>query len=68
MADLLKTRVESLDVSTRTHNALAEANIRTVGGLVKKTMDELLELPGLGQKAVEEIVEALQAMDLDLKS
>jgi DNA-directed RNA polymerase alpha subunit len=32
----LKTRIEALDLSVRTVNALSNANIRTVGGLAKK--------------------------------
>ena len=34
--EFLKTRIESLDLSVRTTNALSNANIRTVGGLAKK--------------------------------
>ncbi|MDB5254593.1 MAG: DNA-directed polymerase subunit alpha, DNA-directed polymerase subunit alpha, partial [Parcubacteria group bacterium] len=48
--ELLKTRVESLDVSARTQNALANANIRTVGGLARKKEKDLLEIDGLGAK------------------
>jgi DNA-directed RNA polymerase subunit alpha len=66
-ADLLKTRIEMLDLSTRTANALSEANIRTVGGLVKKTQEDILALDGIGGKGVEEVVAALTAMNLALK-
>lgn len=66
-ADLLKTRIEMLDLSTRTANALSEANIRTVGGLVKKTQEDILALDGIGGKGVEEVVAALSAMKLALK-
>ena len=34
--EFLKTRIDSLELSTRTVNALTDANIRTVGGLVRK--------------------------------
>jgi len=34
--EFLKTRIEGLDLSVRTVNALSNANIRTVGGLAKK--------------------------------
>jgi len=66
-ADLLKTRIEMLDLSTRTANALSEANIRTVGGLVKKTQEDILALDGIGGKGVDEVVVALAAMNLTLK-
>ena len=52
-ADFLKTRIESLDLSPRTVNALAGANIRTVGGLVRKREIDILEIEGLGQKGLQ---------------
>jgi len=63
-----KTRVESLGLSTRTENALINANIRTVGGIVAKSELELLEYEGVGAKALEEIHEALDKLGLSLKS
>src|SRR3989344_3949261 len=48
--EVLKTRIESLDLSARTQNALNNANIRTVGGLAWKKEKELLEIEGLGAK------------------
>lgn len=65
--DTLKTRIDSLDLSTRTQNALSEASIRTLGGLVKKTESELLAIEGIGDKGVEEIRTALKEYDLGLK-
>jgi DNA-directed RNA polymerase subunit alpha len=65
--DHLKTRVDTLDFSTRTANALGAANIRTVGGLTRKTEKDLLALDGLGEKGVEEIVEALGQLGISLK-
>jgi DNA-directed RNA polymerase alpha subunit len=62
-----KTRVESLGLSTRSENALINANIRTVGGIVAKTELELLQYEGVGAKALEEIHEALQKLELELK-
>jgi len=66
-SDLLKTRIEMLELSTRTANALSEANIRTVGGLVKKTESDILALDGIGGKGVDEVISALAAMSLALK-
>lgn len=65
--DPLKVRIEDLELSARTQNALAGASIRTVGGLVKKTREDLLGLPGVGSKAVEEIEESLSRLGLSLK-
>ncbi len=61
-SDLLKTRIETLDLSARTLSALEEANIRTVGGLVRKKKDDILALDGIGPKGVEEIINLLKTM------
>lgn len=66
--EFLKTRVESLDLSTRTQNALASANIRTVGGLVRKKENDILELEGLGEKGLQEIKRALSQYGITLKN
>jgi DNA-directed RNA polymerase subunit alpha len=66
-ADVLKTRIETLDLSTRTQNALENANIRTLGGLVRKKKDDILSLDGIGPKGVEELEEMLKNMSLGFK-
>jgi len=59
MEDFLKTRVETLDLSARTVNALSTAGIRTVGGLARKKEEDILSLEGLGDKGLQEIKKAL---------
>lgn len=66
--EVLKTRVESLDVSARTQNALSAANIRTVGGLARKKEKDLLEIDGLGAKGINEIKKALGEFGITLKN
>ncbi len=68
MNDTLKTRIDKLQVPTRIQNVLNQANIRTIGGLVRKTEADLLEIEGLGQKGINEIKDALKAFDITLKS
>jgi DNA-directed RNA polymerase subunit alpha len=65
--EALKARVEDLGLSGRIEHALAEAGIRTVGGLARKREADLLELDGMGPKAVTEIKEALAARGVSLK-
>ncbi len=65
--EVLKTRVESLDISSRTQHALADANIRTVGGLARKKEKDLLEIEGLGNKGIQEIRKALGEFGITLK-
>ena len=65
--EVLKTRIESLDISARTQNALNSANIRTVGGLARKKEKDLLEVEGLGQKGIQEIRKALGEFGITLR-
>jgi DNA-directed RNA polymerase subunit alpha len=66
-ADVLKTRTDSLDLSTRTLNALTGANIRTLGGLARKKREDLLEVEGIGEKGITEIKKVLNKFNLNLK-
>ncbi|MBI3573815.1 DNA-directed RNA polymerase subunit alpha [Candidatus Kaiserbacteria bacterium] len=65
--DIMKTRIDSLELSTRTANALATAGIRTVGGLARKSTGDIRELEGVGEKAVEEIRDALARYGISMK-
>lgn len=64
--EVLKTRIETLDLTSRTLQALEEASIRTIGGLVRKKKDDILALDGIGPKGVEEIEELLAKHNLTL--
>jgi DNA-directed RNA polymerase subunit alpha len=65
--DFLKTRIEDLELSARTINALSNANIRTVGGLARKKSADILEIEGFGNKGLEEIKELLAKYQIELK-
>ncbi len=65
--DSLKTRIETLNLSARTLNALSNANIRTVGGLARKKEKDILEIEGLGAKGLTEIREVLETFGITLK-
>lgn len=65
--EVLKTRIETLDLTSRTLQALEEASIRTIGGLVRKKTDDILALDGIGPKGLEEIQELLGKMNLKLE-
>lgn len=64
--EVLKTRIETLDLTSRTLQALETASIRTIGGLVRKSKDDILALDGIGPKGLEEIQDLLGKMDLAL--
>src|SRR3989344_287912 len=65
--EFLKTRVDTLDFSTRTANALSKANIRTVGGLARKAEKDLHDMEGLGEKGIQEIKKVLGEFGITLK-
>jgi DNA-directed RNA polymerase subunit alpha len=65
--EVLKTRIETLDLSARTLQALEEASIRTIGGLVRKKKDDILALDGIGPKGLDEIQDLLGKMNLKLE-
>jgi DNA-directed RNA polymerase subunit alpha len=64
--EVLKTRIETLDLTSRTLQALETASIRTIGGLVRKSKDDILALDGIGPKGLEEIHDLLGKMGLTL--
>ena len=65
--EFLKTRIEDLGLSQRALNVLSNANIRTVGGLVRKKRDDIASIDGLGDKVFEEIEQILNANGIELK-
>jgi DNA-directed RNA polymerase subunit alpha len=66
-SEALKTRIEDLELSSRTISSLQAANIRTVGGLARKKEQDLMEVEGLGPKSIQEIKRALANFGIVLK-
>jgi DNA-directed RNA polymerase subunit alpha len=66
-SDALKTRIEDLELSSRTVSSLQAANTRTVGGLARKKEQDLMEVEGLGPKSIQEIKRALANFGIVLK-
>jgi DNA-directed RNA polymerase subunit alpha len=65
--EIMKTRIEDLNLSTRTLNALTNAKIRTVGGIARKTSEDLLAVEGMGDKGLQEIKRTLSNFGILLK-
>lgn len=65
--EYLKMRIADIGVSSRTIRVLDAAGIKTVGGLVRKSADDLRSLDGIGDKALQEIRRILGTMGLSLK-
>lgn len=62
----LNRRVDELELSVRSANCLANANIRYIGELVQKTEAEILRTKNFGRKSLNEIKEILAEMGLSL--
>jgi DNA-directed RNA polymerase subunit alpha len=60
--------IEALDLSERPRNCLRRAQIQTVGELVLKTEDDLLNITNFGQKSLEEVAAKLDELGLSLSS
>jgi DNA-directed RNA polymerase subunit alpha len=65
--EISKVKVEDLKLSARTINALVNNNIKTAGGLSRKSEKSLLELKGMGEKGVKEIKRVLKKLGLEIK-
>jgi DNA-directed RNA polymerase subunit alpha len=61
---LLKTRVDELELSVRSSNCLRAANIQTLGELVSKTESEMLKYRNFGRKSLNELTTILEDLGL----
>jgi len=62
----LRLPISELELSVRSSNCLKDANIKTIGDLVKRQEAELLEFRNFGKKSLTEIADLLKAMGLSL--
>jgi len=62
----LRLPISELELSVRSSNCLKDANIKTIGELVKKQEQELLNFRNFGKKSLQEIDDILKAMGLGL--
>ena len=62
----LSQPVSDLELSVRSANCLREANIKTIGELVKKSEAEMLKYRNFGKKSLNEIKDKLSTLGLSL--
>ncbi len=62
--NLLRTRVDELELSVRSSNCLRAANIQTLEDLVTKSEAEMLKYRNFGRKSLNEIGQLLESMGL----
>ncbi|MDR3139221.1 MAG: DNA-directed RNA polymerase subunit alpha [Treponema sp.] len=63
---ILNTPVEELELSVRSSNCLKNANIKTIGELIRKTEDDIAKTRNFGKKSLQEIKEKLKEWNLSL--
>lgn len=66
-AEAKKLKIEELNLSARVASNLKEGGVKTVAGLITKSPDKILDIPGMGEKGLDEIKKALKKLDLSLK-
>ena len=64
--EILSKNVSEFDLSVRSMNCLKAANIKTIGQLVKKTEEDMMQFKNFGKKSLSEIKELLAGMGLTL--
>ncbi|MEM8621195.1 MAG: DNA-directed RNA polymerase subunit alpha [Actinomycetota bacterium] len=60
--------IEDLDLSERPNNCLKRAQVNTVGELLTKTEDDLLNITNFGQKSLDEVKVKLDERGLSLRA
>jgi len=66
--DVLKMKIEELDLTVRSFNCLKKAGIEEVGQLSRLGLNELLKIKNLGRKSLDEILEKMRELGFDLTS
>ncbi|MDA8343138.1 MAG: DNA-directed RNA polymerase subunit alpha, partial [Actinomycetota bacterium] len=64
----LDLRIEDLDLTERPRNCLKRAQINTIGELVDRTLEDLLNITNFGQKSLDEVVQKLDERGLSLRT
>ncbi|MFH1782335.1 MAG: DNA-directed RNA polymerase subunit alpha [Candidatus Omnitrophota bacterium] len=62
--DKLKMSISELELSVRSSNCLREAHMKTIGDMVKRTEQDMLQYRNFGKKSLTEIKEILKSMGL----
>jgi len=59
--------IEDMDLSVRSYNCLKREGVTTVGQLIERTEEDLLDIRNFGQKSIDEVKQKLIDMGLSLK-
>ncbi len=67
VSGVLAQPIEDLDLTVRSYNCLKREGVTTVGELLQKSEEDLLEIRNFGQKSIDEVKAKLEELDLSLK-
>jgi len=67
VSGIMAQPIEDMDLTVRSYNCLKREGVTTVGELVQKSEDDLLEIRNFGQKSIDEVKAKLDEMGLGLK-
>ncbi len=67
IAESLNLPVEDLELSVRSYNCLKREGIHTVGELVARSEEDLLDIRNFGSKSIDEVKETLAGLGLALR-
>lgn len=66
VSGILATPIEDMDLTVRSYNCLKREGVTTVGELIQKSEEDLLEIRNFGQKSIDEVKAKLEEMGLGL--
>jgi DNA-directed RNA polymerase subunit alpha len=64
---VLAKPIEDMDLTVRSYNCLKREGVTTVGELVQKAEEDLLEIRNFGQKSIDEVKAKLEEMGMTLR-
>jgi DNA-directed RNA polymerase subunit alpha len=67
VSGVLAQPIEDLDFTVRSYNCLKREGVTTVGELVEKSEEDLLEIRNFGQKSIDEVKAKLEELGFSLK-
>jgi DNA-directed RNA polymerase subunit alpha len=68
VSGILAKPIEDMDLTVRSYNCLKREGVTTLGELVQKSEDDLLEIRNFGQKSIDEVKAKLEEMGLGLRN
>lgn len=65
--EVRRTPISEIGISPRTLNTLESASVKTVGGLIQKSAEDLMGIKGFGEAGLKEVEKSLKKLGASLK-